>query len=107
MNLLFPHKEHWHPGEEAWFEYHCLESNKSNDAELWHRSHQEVTVLGVEGPPNAEPWEGTTWHERADAAMPKTYRVRFPDGHEGAAWEDELMTDRAGFYRPDPPRRHQ
>src|SRR5262249_23183618 len=43
-----PHggKEDWHPGEQAHFEYHCLESSESPGAQLRYRSHRQVTVLG-------------------------------------------------------------
>jgi hypothetical protein len=39
-------KSDWDAGEEAYFEYHCLESMDSSDADLWLRSHQTVEILG-------------------------------------------------------------
>lgn len=95
-------RESWEPGETAHYEYHCLESPESSDAHLWRRSHQPVTVLHRnEGEPGAEKMTKT---ERGEEGIPFTYRVRFPDGHEGDAWEDELMTHPRHWYRPDPPR---
>ena len=58
------------PGDGAWFEYHCWESFDSADADLWVRSHQQVTVLTVEVN-DAEP--GSTFEQRAEAATPWTY----------------------------------
>jgi 2'-5' RNA ligase len=34
--------------------------------------------------------------------MPKTYHIRFDNGHEGTAWEDELLSHPRHFERPDP-----
>lgn len=97
-----PTKERWNPGETAHYEYHCLESPESSDAHLWYRSHQPVTVLHRnEGEPEAE---HMTKEERGEEGIPWTYRVRFRDGHEGDAWEDELMTHPRHWYRPDPPK---
>lgn len=103
MNESF-NKERWEPGERAWFEYHCLESPESSDAEAWYRSHQEVEVLSGPGG-ELEASEGMTFEERGQEGVPHVYRVRFPDGLEWDAWEDELHTDKAGWYRPDPPKR--
>lgn len=94
-------REHWLPTDLAWFEYHCLESADSSDAHLWLRSHTIVEVLGTE--PDAEWLKDATFYERADAGMPKTYRVRFPDGHEDTVWEDELVVHPDHYFRPDPP----
>lgn len=88
-------------GERAWFEYHCYESADSNDADLWYRSHQQVTVTGREE--NDAPGS-TSFRERCDNATPWTYGVLFEDGHRGTAIEDELMDSPDEFYRPDPPR---
>jgi hypothetical protein len=96
MNL-----DHWPDGERAHFEYHCWENPASSDAEAWYRSHQIVTVLG-EARSDAS---GDTLLERAENGQPKAYRVRFDDGLEWTAFEDELLTDPSGFERPDPPRR--
>ena len=95
-----PYKESWSPGERAHFEYHCLESPDSSDAEIWYRSHQQVTVLKEE---ESDAWEGSTFEERGEEGQPKLYQVRFDDGLEWSVFEDELMTTPAGFYQPDPP----
>lgn len=93
-------KEKWLPGEVASFEYHCLESDDSSDAAMWHHSHQNCTVLSLT---SAEgDWPGSTFNERGEEGMPHVYRVRFADGFEYDAFEDELMTGPAFFYRPDP-----
>lgn len=98
-------QESWDPGERAWFEYHCYQGHDSSDAQLWYRSHQPVTVLGLD--PKGEYVEGLwgTHEERADGGMPATYRVRFEDGHEGTAFEDELLRgpefkDQTGYFCP-------
>ena len=81
-------------GKEFWFEYHCFESPKSCDAELWYRSHQKVLVLRRGIDDNDEyPDE------------PKVYDVVFKDGFEATAYDDELMHSPNEFYRPDPPKR--
>ena len=96
-------REQWLPGERAWFEYHCWESPESNDAEVWYRSHQQVTVLNM----HLNGTDGMTLAEREDAAMIRTYTVRFDDGLEWGVWEDELTDSPAEWYRPDPPRREE
>jgi hypothetical protein len=95
-------KSHWSPGERAWFEYHCFESMDSEDADMWLRSHQRVEVLR-EGEWEKEWGEGKTIQDRMEAGMPKTYRIRFSDGHEGTAFEDELYTTPEHWHRDDPP----
>ena len=90
------YKDEWKPGEQAYFEYHCFESEKSCDAELWHRTHQPVTVLK-----KSEPGMGATLMERGENGAPAVYRIQFKDGYEYDAFEDELMTDPSGYYRPD------
>jgi hypothetical protein len=77
-------------GETYWYEYHCLESPDSSDAELWYRSHQEVKVLDQE---ETEPGE------------PECFNIKFVDDFEGVAFDDELMLSTKEFYRPDPPER--
>jgi hypothetical protein len=84
-----------------WFEYHCQESHDSGDAELWYRSHQRVTVLACD---NAAEVNAMV-DERYAGCHLLAYRVRFDDGFEGTAMEDELYGDVSGFYRPDPPAR--
>ncbi len=92
-------REAWQPGDLAWYEYHCLESDDSADAALWHRSHQRVTVLGR----GADEDLGGTLLERAEAGGPNVYEIRFADGYEGLAFEDERLTGPGHYERPDPP----
>ncbi len=92
-------REAWQPGARAWFEYHYRESPESSDAELWYRSHQQVTVLGRG---RDEDWPGT-FADRAGAGCPDVYAVRFADGYEGTVSEDELLTGPEHYQRPDPP----
>ena len=67
-----------------WFEYHCYENEKSNDAELWHHTHQYVEVLYR--------------LKNTDALY---YRVKFSDGLEYDVFDDELVASPNEFYRPD------
>lgn len=98
-------KDRWSAGESAHYEYHCLESPESCDAPLWYRSHQPVQILGPNENDDAWKYMGDlSLAERAGEGSPGTYRVRFPDGHEGDAWEDELFTDPKHWYKPDPPK---
>lgn len=78
----------WHPGEMAYFEYHCCMSHDSDDAELWYRTHQPVMVVKV-----ADPGVGRSYNDRAENGAPRRYRIRFLDGLEDGAFEDELYTD--------------
>lgn len=98
---ISPWKELWSPGDVAHFEYHCWESPDSADAELWYRSHQQVTILSLEENDGA----GMTFTERCEAGHPYGYKVRFKDGFVGLALDDELMSDASQFSRPDPPTR--
>lgn len=100
-------REDWEPGTRAWFEYHCFESDESSDADLWHRSHQGVTVVRHDPTDHdCVRAEAPTMAIRGtEYAMPCMYIIRFIDGHEAGVFEDELMTDRADFFRPDPPPR--
>lgn len=93
------YREQWQPGEAAWFEYHCDESDSSVDVVLRDRSHQRVVVVGEEP---SDAWEGSSFRERGEAGQPKAYGVRFGDGFLGTAVEDELSDDRSVWYRPDP-----
>lgn len=99
-------REEWAPGETAWFEYACLESHESSDAELWYHSHQQVVVLGRA---EADGWDdyyaGSTFRERMEDGAPRAYTVRFVDGLEYTAMEDELVESVVFFHRPDPPSR--
>lgn len=67
-----------------WFEYHCLESEKSSDAELWHRTHQQVAVLGLSG-----------------SEETPVLSIQFMDGFKGECWIDELVKSPEQFTRPD------
>ncbi len=71
-----------------WFEYHCYEGEDSSDAELWHHTHQQVTVLN----------KITDIDEREGGKM---YRVRFADGLQYDVCDDELVATAKNFYRPD------
>lgn len=92
INLIEGTRDEWRPGDTAYYEYHCNPSHDSEDAPLWYRSHQKVMVLGLD---HAGP--GKTMNDRLSAGEPSTYRVRFADGFEGAAYEDELFTTEADF----------
>jgi hypothetical protein len=82
-----------------WFEYHCWESDQSADAALWHRSHQRVTVVGLD---HCDVVAATT-EERIEACCLLHYLVRFADGKVFTAAEDELYVSKKNFCRPDPP----
>jgi hypothetical protein len=87
-------------GNKFWFEYHCFESPKSCDAELWYRTHNKVLVLSI-----VEPGCGDTKLERLLEGCPRVYRVVFEDGFEYDVFEDELMESKEEFERPDAPKR--
>ncbi len=87
-------KDYWRPGEMAYFEYHCEESDESCDAEIWYRSRQPVIVLRI-----VEPGGYRTFRDRAYWGMPRLYRVRFLDGLEWDVFEDELVTSER-YYDP-------
>jgi hypothetical protein len=89
------HRDLWSAGDMAAFEYHCLEAHHSADAELWYRSRSPVTVIGLD--PDGEAAVAASLIERAEAGMPLTYIVRFPDGHEAGVFEDELLTHERHF----------
>lgn len=93
------------PGTQRFFEYHCLESHQSCDAQLWYRSHQTVIVLQLGGGlvEQAEGCDCFTFVERGEGGVPLVYKVRFADGHEGDATEDELLTSEDDYCRTDPP----
>ncbi len=84
--------------EMKYFEYHCLESDASSDADLWYRSHSRVQVTGI-----TEQGVGDTPEERAEEGCPRVYRIRFEDGFEHDAFEDELLDSEDQYERPDPP----
>ena len=80
----------------TYFEYHCNESEDSAHAELWHHTHQQVTVLGVD-----DPGYGGTPEERAEEGQPRVYFIRFDDGYEHSAFEDELVDSEEDYYMED------
>lgn len=73
-------------GDDLYFEYHCLETEQSCDAELWHRTHQKVKVIKEYTP------------EESDVP---TYRVKFADGFEGDVEFDELLDSDTEYERLD------
>ena len=87
-------------GKYFWFEYHCLESPNSCDAELWYRSHSKIKILGISYMGN-----GDTAKERGEIGEPRVYRALFEDGFEYDVWEDEVMDSPDDFYRPTPPKK--
>jgi len=68
------------------FEYHCYEGEDSGDAELWHHTHQQVTIL---------------CRANTDREVGRVYRVKFADGFEYDAMDDELVKSPSDYYRPD------
>jgi hypothetical protein len=70
----------------VYFEYHCLESEQSSDAELWHRTHQQVKVLSMAGP------------DESDCEL---YNIQFEDGFIGSAFADELLYTTTEYSRPN------
>lgn len=92
------HREVWSVGESAFFEYHCLQSHDSADAQAWYRSHQPVEVVAF---PDSDGLKmlrsGADREERLNDGCPLIYRVRFSDGHEHDVFEDELMSSRELF----------
>lgn len=95
------------PGDTLWFEYRCWESHESQDAQLWYRSHQRVTVLRLAPNDSYYPEDGVTpipsFIDRMEAGAPIVYTVKFADGFVGDATEDELLDDASEFCRPGPP----
>ena len=87
-------------GQRFWFEYHCWEDPRSSDAEIWYRSHQQVTVIG-EADHDGD--KTHTFEERCEDGCQCVYRVRFDDGLEWDLFEDELLDSPKQFERPDPP----
>lgn len=73
-----------------WFEYHCYEGEDSGDAELWHRTHQQVVVLRKLKVP-----------EECDHENSPMYHVRFEDGFEYDIFGEELVSSPEEFERPD------
>ena len=88
------------PGTEVYFEYRCYEGHDSIDAELWYRSHQRTSVVACV---NADQYGDLTFDDRRDSGCPLVYRIRFTDGFEADALEEELLDSESSYERPDPP----
>ena len=73
------------------FEYHCYEGEDSSDAELWHHTHQQVVILR----------KLRNIEEVDEADCGRMYMVRFNDGLEYTACDDELMRSPKEYYRPN------
>jgi hypothetical protein len=69
-----------------WFEYHCWENEESQDADLWHHTHQRCEVLR-RLPPKESDYE--------------MYEIRFSDGFQKTSFADELFYNKKNFNRPD------
>lgn len=85
-----PRRNQWNTGEEATFTY-SLAFDASSDicTRLHHRSGQPVIVLAEQDPDDSRK-QFPTLAERADEGALVSYHIRFPDGHEDDAFEDEL-----------------
>jgi len=88
-------------GDKKLFEYHCNESHESSDADLWYHSHQQVEILGMDENDGVGIY---SQDERYECGHPLAYRVRFADGFEHTAMEDELLDSADDYCRPDPPK---
>ena len=64
-------------GDVYQFTYRCWESEESQDAVLWHRTGQQVTII-------------RELNDVDEFDVGKMYRVEFPDGFHGDAFRDEL-----------------
>jgi hypothetical protein len=93
-------KNRWMPGETAFFEYQCSREHGSNDAELWYRSHQPVTVIDDSEKLYVPAPDLDTLKKRREAGQPRCYGVRFKDGFEGHARESELYVS-PDFFWPE------
>lgn len=93
VTLPDPRDGNWEPGESAVFTYSLYNDPTSEIArELFPRSGSAVTVLrrGEDDAPDDDDPEYATLAQRADAGALRLYVVRFSDGHEDEAFEDEL-----------------
>ena len=68
------------------FEYHCWESDQSQDADLWHRTHQWGTVTKCNG-------------DRGDGCI--MFGVTFSDGYQDDVFDDELLLSTQQYTRPE------
>lgn len=73
-----------------WFEYHCYEGEDSGDAELWHRTHQQIVIVHKCGRDEVD-----------ELDVGRMYHIRFADGYEYECFDDELVRSPAEFERPD------
>jgi hypothetical protein len=83
----------WSPDERAIFTYSLpFDENSDICGRLHHRTGETVTVIELNDRDQNEPWlrEMPTISGRADEGALVSYAVRFPDGHEDTAFEDEL-----------------
>jgi hypothetical protein len=98
--LIAPMQDVRPDGVVVWFEYHCLESADSSDADIWYRSHQRVRIVRLA---DHDAGMGSTKQSRATDGTPIAYWVRFSDGQECCVFEDELLDSPTEFHQPDPP----
>ena len=77
-------------GKRFLFEYRCWESEESSDADLWHRTHEPVTVVGE-----------VDLDEGSRAEVGRVWVVRFDDGYIGHVFDEELMKTSSQFQRDD------
>ena len=98
-SIVYDIREEEKVGKEFWFEYHCFESDKSCDAEIWYRSHQKVKVVDVAH------WSLDDKQFRYEDGQFRVYLVEWKDGFRYDVFEDELMESKDEFERPDPPKR--
>lgn len=83
-------REQWKPGDTARFDYSLAFDPKSEVcAALHHRSGQTVTIVAENDSDDVRS-ELATLAERAESGELITYEIRFPDGFEHDAFEDEL-----------------
>lgn len=101
-SLATGHRELWSVGDPAFFEYHCLRSHDSSDAQLWYRDHQRITVLSViedcDGFSMMQ--QGEPFDVRSEEGCPLMYEVEFEDGFVSHVHEDELFVS-VSFYDPE------
>ncbi len=71
-------KPRFGPWERVFFEYHCLQSEESCDAELWHHTRQRAVVVAV-----------VTYPE-VDLELSPMYVIRFEDGYQYDVFNDEV-----------------
>jgi hypothetical protein len=90
--LPAPRDGSWNGGEQALFTYSLVPDPTSHiSLDLHPRSGSIVTVIGRadDDADDSDP-ELSTIMQRGDAGALRVYTVRFGDGHESDAFEDEL-----------------